>query len=103
MAKFYGKIGYIKTIETAPGIWVEQAIEKAYYGDLQKNYSKYQNTDVNGDINISNVISIVADPYACENFQHMRYVIFMGAKWKISGADVQYPRIIINLGGLYNG
>lgn len=102
MAKFCGKIGYIMTVETDPGIWEEQSIEKQYYGDLQKNYSKYQNTDVNGDITISNIISIVADPFACENFQHMRYVIFMGSKWKITGVDVQYPRIIINLGGLYN-
>lgn len=105
MAKFYGKIGYILTEETEPGIWEETEVEKSYYGDLVRNSSSYKDgmETTNGDINISNSISIVADPFACENFQHMRYVIFMGTKWKISNVEVQYPRLILTLGGLYNG
>lgn len=104
MAKFYGKIGYAKTVQNAPGVWDETIIEKEYYGDLIRNTSRYQQTSstTNDDINISNNISIVADPYASENFQHMRYVEFMGAKWKISNVEIQYPRIILSIGGLYN-
>ena len=41
MAKFSGKIGYISTVETEPGIWEEKAIEKQYYGDLVKNTSRF--------------------------------------------------------------
>ena len=103
MAKFYGNIGYSKMTETEPGIWNEEIIEKPYYGDLVRNTSRYQNSsDVNDNIVLSNNISIVADPYARENFQHIRYVEFMGAKWKVSNAEVQYPRIILSIGGLYN-
>ena len=32
----------------------------------------------------------------------MRYVEFMGAKWKISSVEVQYPRLILTVGGVYN-
>ena len=103
MAKFYGKIGYIETVEVEPGLWEEQIIERPYYGDLTRNTSRFQSSGgVNDDINISNNVSIIADPYANENFQHMRYVEFMGAKWKVTNAEVQYPRILLTTGGVYN-
>lgn len=104
MAKFYGNIGFVDTVETQPGLWEEQPVERPYYGDLTRNTSRYQMSgEVNDDINISNTISIVADPYANENFHHMRYVVFMGAKWKITNIDIQYPRILLTIGGVYNG
>ena len=104
MAKFYGAIGYAKTVETMPGVWTEQITERDYYGDVIRNSRRLQSSDkVNDDINISNQISIVADPYAINNFHSMRYAEFMGAKWKISDVEVQYPRLVRSLGGLYNG
>lgn len=104
MAKFYGKIGYAESKETTPGIWEEQIIEREYRGDLIRNTRRMQTAEsLNDDINISNEISIVADPYANQNFHSMRYVEFMGAKWKISNVDVQYPRLILSIGGIYNG
>lgn len=104
MAKFFGKIGYIDTVESEPGYWEEKAIEREYYGDITRNTSRYQNGgQVNDNIVINNILSIVADPYANKNFQHMRYVKWMGAKWKITNVEVQYPRIILTLGGVYNG
>ena len=104
MAKFYGKVGYIQTEEVAPGVWDEKIIERPYYGDVTRNTSRFQSSgEVNDNININNIISIVADPYANENFQYMRYVEFKGAKWKITNAEVQYPRIILTIGGVYNG
>lgn len=104
MAKFYGKIGYAESKETTPGIWKEQIIEREYRGDLIRNTRRMQTAEtLNDDINISNEISIVADPYANQNFHSMRYVEFMGAKWKISNVDVQYPRLILSIGGIYNG
>lgn len=103
MAKFYGKIGYIQPVESEPGYWEEKAIEREYYGDITRNISRYQETNqVNDNIVINNMLSIVADPYANENFQHMRYVVWMDTKWKITNVEVQYPRIILNLGGVYN-
>ena len=104
MAKFYGKIGYANTVETKPGVYEEQIVERYYYGDLIRNSRRLQSADqVNDDINISNEISIVADPYATNNFHTMRYAIFMGTKWKISNVEVSYPRLILTLGGVYNG
>lgn len=104
MAKFYGVIGYAVTKETAPGVWTEEITEQSYYGDLTRNMRRLQDSGVlNDDINVANEISIVADPYANANFHSMRYVAFMGAKWKISKVEVQYPRLILTLGGVYNG
>lgn len=104
MAKWFGKIGYAETIETAPGVWEEQLTVREYYGDLTRNTRRLQTADkVNDDININNELSIVADPYAVDHFYSMRYAEFMGAKWKISNVEVQYPRLILSLGGVYNG
>lgn len=104
MAKFYGAIGFAETKETSPGVYNEEIVEHFYYGDLIRNNRRLQSGDkVNDDINVSNEISIVADPYANEHFYAMRYVSFMGAKWKISNVDIQYPRLILTLGGVYNG
>ena len=104
MAKYYGMIGYAEMTETEPGIWEETIVERPYYGDTIKNTRLLQNTNaLNDNVNIANQISIVADPYANEHIYAMRYATFQGAKWKITTADVQYPRLILSLGGLYNG
>lgn len=104
MTKWYGLIGYAETVEIEPGIYEEQITERSYYGDLVRNTRKLQNSgSVNDDINISNQISIVADPYARDHFYSMRYIEFCGAKWKVSDIEVQYPRLILTIGGLYNG
>lgn len=105
MGKFYGKIGYAVLVETpsGSGIWIEQIKKREYFGDLIKNTRKLQSSSqVNDDINIANEISILADPYANENFHSMRYVEFMGTKWKITDVEVQYPRLILSVGGIYN-
>lgn len=104
MAKFYGVIGYAVTKMTEQGIYEEQIVETEYVGDVIRNTRRLRDgSKINDDINISNQISIIADPYAANNFHTMRYVVFMGAKWKISEVEVQYPRLILTLGGLYNG
>ena len=104
MAKWFGKVGYAALVETRPGVWEEQITERKYYGDVIRNIRNLASSgDLNDDINISNEISIVADPFANQNFHLMRYVEFMGAKWKVSKVDVQYPRLNLSVGGVYNG
>lgn len=104
MAKFYGKIGYAMIKETTPGVWVEEIVERSYYGDVIRNIRRLQGSEnLNDDINVSNEISIVADAFANQNFHSMRYVEYMGAKWKVSSVEVKYPRLILNVGGVYNG
>lgn len=103
MAKFYGAIGYAETVETTPGVWKEQITEHNYYGELIRNTRKLQTADqLNDNINVANEISIIADPFAISNFHSMRYVEFMGSKWKITSIEVRYPRLILTVGGLYN-
>ena len=104
MAKFYGTIGYVNTVETEPGMWEEQKTERQYSGELVKNTRRLESSGgVNDNVNISNEVSIVADPYAYENFHAMRYIKFMGAKWKISNVEVRYPRLILTIVGVYYG
>ncbi len=104
MAKFYGKVGYVTQVETAPGVWTNQVIEKPYRGDSLRTQRKLiSNENLNGDITISTEISIVADPYAYANSHYIRYVEFMGAKWDVTSVEPQYPRLILSVGGVYNG
>lgn len=104
MGKFYGSIGYAETVETSPGVWVEQITERKYYGDVNRDSRRLQSANqLNDNINVSSEISIVADPYAYNHFHSMRYVEFMGAKWKVSTVEPKPPRLILTLGGLYNG
>ncbi len=104
MGKWFGKIGYAETTETKPGVWKEQITEREYVGDLLRNSRRLQSTStLNDNVIIANEISILADPFAYENFHAMRYAAFMGTKWKISNVEVQYPRLILTLGDVYNG
>lgn len=105
MAKFHGIIGYVKLVESKPGVWTPETTEREYSGDVLKNNSYWStNSDsTNDDLNINNQISIVADPYAYQHFHEMKYVEYMGARWKIKNIDVQRPRLILSLGGVYNG
>ena len=104
MAKFYGAVGYVESKETSLGVWKDQTTECLYYGELVRNAHRFQMSDqLNDNVNVANEISIIADNFANENFYSMRYVVFMGIKWKITNVDVQYPRLILTIGGVYNG
>ena len=82
----------------------EKIVEYPYYGDLTRNTRQLQSSEtLNDDINVANEISIVADPFAYQNFYRMRYVGFMGTRWKVTKVEVQYPRLILTIGGVYNG
>ena len=104
MAKFHEMIGFANTVETEPGIYEEKISEFSYYGDVYKNNRNLQTANnVNDNVTVSNQISINADQFAIQNFYNIRYVVFMGVKWKVANADLQTPRIILTLGGVYNG
>ena len=104
MPKFKGVVGFAETVETEPGIYVEEIIKRRYSGDLLRNNRRLESSgNINDNINISNEISILGDAYAFHHFHAMRYVEFEGAKWKISSVDAtKRPRLVLTLGGLYN-
>ncbi len=103
MAKFHGVVGYAKMEKNSLGVVTEQITKRVCSGDMIKNTRRLQSADqVNDNIVLVNEVSIVADPFAVQNFQMIRYVEYMGAKWKVTNASVEYPRLILTLGGVYN-
>lgn len=104
MAKFYGVIGYGEQVEIRPGVWDDVITEYSYYGDVVRNSRRLDQADkINNDLSVGNSISIVADAYAREHFFAMRYIKWAGTLWKIANIDVESPRLILRLGGVYNG
>lgn len=106
MAKWFGKIGYAETqeIPANSGIWKTIVIPREYFGEVVRNTRRLQAASkVNDDVVVSNEISVVADPYAIQNFHNIRYIEFMGTNWKVNTVEVQYPRLILTLGEVYNG
>lgn len=108
MARFHGEIGFLRTIEkdpeNHPGVWVEELTKRNYYGDVLSNSRRWdQNENLNDNLVINNRISIVADKFANTNVGAMKYVKWQGLYWKITNAEIQYPRIILTIGGEYHG
>lgn len=104
MAKFYGEIGYGESVEKPGGVWVEDITEVKYYGDVLRNTRQLREGEsVNNDLSVQNSISIVADAYANEHFFAIRYIRWMGTLWTVQSVEVQSPRLLLRLGGVYNG
>ena len=104
MNKWYGKVGYVDTVEVEPGVWDEQETVREYYGEWARNSSKFVvSGDVNDDRDVSAELSIMADSYADLHFHSIRYVEFGGVKWKVNSVEPRRPRLILSLGGVYNG
>ena len=103
MNKWYGKVGYVETVEVEPGIWEEQETVRSYYGELVRNSSKFLvSGGVNDDRDVSVELSVVADPYSDLHFHSIRYVEFDGVKWKVNAVERKRPGLILALGGEYN-
>ena len=104
MAKFYGEIGFSETVETAPGVYVDQIVPHPYYGDIERQGRRWeQGESINDDLVVNNYISIVADDFVHKNAGKMKWVSFFGSKWKIRSVEMEYPRIKLTLGGVWNG
>lgn len=106
MAKYNGKVGFAETVETPPdsGIFKEIIKDKGpYHGDILDSTGRMVLADnINVDIKVTNRVSIIADPYARMNFHSIRYAYYMGSKWRVSSVQLSYPRLILNLGDVYN-
>ena len=104
MAKWHGVIGYIKPVRTAPGVYSTETIERNCYGDIIRNSRGWSTPSegTNDNLTLNNQISILADSFATDNSGFMKYIEIMGAKWKITNIEIQYPRLVLTIGGLYN-
>ena len=104
MSKFYGPIGYITQKEISPGVWDEVVVEKSYRGDILQDTRRWQVSEhKNDNLTISNQLSIIADPFLYENSSTIRYVSWLGVRWKVTNIEIQRPRLILTLGEVYNG
>lgn len=104
MARFYGRVGYGQSVETADGVWEDQITERLYYGDVIRNARNLQGGEnLNFDLSVQNSISILADAYANEHFFAIRYVEWAGVLWTVPTVEVQSPRLLLRLGEVYNG
>lgn len=106
MAKFCGIIGFVTNVETPTnsGKFKNINVEKKYRGDFLRSYVQISPSEyVSSDITFNNDVSILADPYAVEHFADMRYAIISNQRWRIKSVEVKYPRLILKIGGLYNG
>ena len=104
MAKYFGKVGYAIDQETKPGVYEQVITEKDYCGEDTRSISRWKtNTQLNDNVDIDKQISILADPFAMNNFMNIRYITAYGKCWKVNSVEVKYPRLILSIGGLYNG
>lgn len=104
MAKFFGEIGFATQVETSPGIWEDKIIEKQYYGDITRESRRFSASEqVLDNINLSNQVSIIADGYVTDNIQNLRYVRWLGGLWRISYVELKFPRLVLEMTGVYNG
>lgn len=104
MAKYFGAIGYGTTETDDTGVSIVKIREREYYGDVTRNARRYQaGENLNDDLVINNEFRILADPYAMDHFFEIRYVTWMGARWKVTNVEVQHPRLVLTAGGVYNG
>lgn len=103
MAKWSGKIGYGIMQETNPSVYEETIIEKNGRGDVLSNFRKIKSVDkVNNDISILNKISVISNPFMNTNINNIRYVTYMGIKWRVTDIEINFPRLILTLGEVYN-
>ena len=103
MPRYYGNIGFQEQVETAPGVWREKIVERQYRGEITRNQLRWNSgSEMNDDLRIDNAISIVFDPYLEKHISSIRYVTWMGSKWKVTSLSIQRPRVVLQLGGLYN-
>lgn len=104
MAKFHGNIGYALSHETTPGVWVDDISEREYFGDVIRETKQWQKeSTLNDSLTVGNRLSVTADDFARTNFSAMRYVVWSGVYWRVSSVEIAYPRIILSIGGVYNG
>lgn len=104
MAKYHGKIGFVTFEETAPSVMTEVPVEREYFGNVTRVTKRWEKGEhLNDNLQVNNQFSIVADTYARDNLFAIRYITWMGARWQVTSAEVQYPRLVLTIGGVYNG
>lgn len=102
MSRFSGKLGFVMTRETEEGVWLENFVEIPVKGIIRSLYARNDNSSsVNTNLRLTNEISILMDTKIETYLETLKYVVWKGSKWEVQSIGVNYPRLTINLGGLY--
>lgn len=102
MARYYGNIGFAIQTETKPGIWEDSIEERPYKGEVIRNGRRYENGEgINDNFTITNSFSIISDAFLYSHIPAMRYLEYLGSKFKIVSVDIDRPRVILSVGGVY--
>jgi hypothetical protein len=102
VSRFSGKLGFVITRETEEGVWLEDKIEIPVKGTIRSLYVRNDNnSSVNSNLRLTNEISILLNSKIQTYLETLKYVIWKGSKWEVQSIGVNYPRLTINLGGLY--
>lgn len=104
MARFSGVIGFAHAQKIRPGVSEDVITERKVFGDVLRNTRKLEDDGrVLSDFTIGNSFSVVADAFVNENIYAIRYIKYKGVLWTVSDVEVQHPRLILRVGGVYNG
>lgn len=103
--KWYGQVGFVKSVQSAPSAWTNEETIREYQGDVYRNSNQWStNSDsTNDDFTVNHQISIIADPYACTNCRSIKWIEFMGARLKVKSFEIKPPRLVLTVGGVWNG
>lgn len=102
MSRFSGKLGFMMTRETEEGVWLEDVVELPAKGTIRSLYVRNDNSSsVNTNLRLTNEINILMDTKVETYLKTLKYVVWKGSKWEVLSIGVNYPRLTINLGGLY--
>lgn len=103
MANCLIQIGFVKTVETEPGVWENQSYEHPYMCRILSNSYKWSREEkITEDLSLSNRFSVLSDKILQEDCGYMKYIVYMGSKWTVNSIKMNYPRLEISVGGLYN-
>ena len=102
MPRFSGKLGFVMTRETEEGVWLEEKIEIPIKGTIRSLYVRNDNnSSVNTNLRLTNEVSVLLNSKIATYLETLKYVVWKGSKWEVQSIGVNYPRLTINLGGLY--
>lgn len=104
MTRYAGNIGFYSGETNNDGIVTPSYTDHKMRGDtFTVRALRTESQQRQDDLSFSNQLSLLGDQYSFENFSNIVYAEFMGQKWKVTSVEIQYPRMTLTLGGIWNG
>lgn len=102
--RFAGMIGFSKPVEKAPDVMEDVITEVEYMGDVVQRTEAFRTAQsVLPEYRLTTSVSVLADEHLTGNYRAIRYVTYLGDRWEVASAVMQYPRLVLYLGEPYHG